>query len=249
MIEVKEAVKTRYTLIDILRGIAIICMVYYHGVWDLENVFGVDIGWFGTQVGVIFQRSIRWTFILLSGFCWPMGRKMLQRGLVVFACGWVITLVTAIFMPNGMILFGVLSLLGSAMLLTVPMDKLLRRLQPWAGLAVCIVLFLLTKDVQSGILAFRVELPDWLYANAFTAYLGFPKFGFYSSDYVPLLPWLFAYWMGYYAYRIMEKHDWLFLLTKLRFKPLEWVGRHSLEIYMLHQPIVYGILYIVFLFV
>jgi len=220
--------------------------VIYHAAWDIENVFGVDIGWFGSQSGMVFQKSIRWTFILVSGFCWPMGSKMLQRGLIVFACGWVITLVTAIFLPNGLILFGVLSLLGSAMLLTVPLDRFLKKLPPWVGLIVCLALFLLTKDAQSGIVAFGVKLPDWLYANAFTAYLGFPKFGFYSSDYVPLIPWLFAYWMGYFSYRIMEHHNWLRVLTKVRFLPLEWLGRHSLEIYMLHQPIIYGALYIFF---
>ena len=55
------------------------------------------------------------------------------------------------------------------------------------------------------------------------------------------------FWMGYFAYSIFKKHNWLKVLRCVRFKPLEWVGRNALLIYMLHQPVVYGVLYLIFI--
>lgn len=243
--QIQQTVKQRYHLIDVLRAIAIICMVIYHGAWDLEYLFGVDISWFGAQSGRIFQRLIRWSFILLSGFCLPMGRSAWKRGLLVYGCSWIITLVTWLFMKDGLILFGVLSLLGSAMLITAALDKLFQKWNPWLGLGLSVLLFLSTQYVELGTILFGLQLPQWLYANAFTAYLGFPPRTFCSSDYVALIPWLFAFWMGYFAYRIMEKHHWLSFLCAVRCAPLQWLGKHSLEIYMIHQPVVYAALYLV----
>ena len=83
----------------------------------------------------------------------------------------------------------------------------------------------------------RVNLPGWLYASRWTAVLGFPPAGFYSSDYFPLLPWLFLFWVGYY----------LWLLIRSR-KPLQRkvpvfsaLGRLCLPVYVVHQPVCYGL--------
>lgn len=242
--------KKRYAALDVLRGVAIIAMVLYHGLWDLVYVFDVRIPWFYSDSASVIQLSIRWTFILLSGFCWSMGSKKIKRSLIVLACSVIITAVTAVFTPENTILFGVLSLIGTGMLLTIPLDKLCRKLSPYIGLAVCIALFVVTENTVYG--RFSIgdcvlwELPDVLYANTFTAYFGFRPVFFSSPDYVPLLPWLFSFWMGYFLYRIFKKHDLLKYLSVFSFKPLEWIGRHSLIIYMLHQPIVYGLLFLIF---
>lgn len=130
------------------------------------------------------------------------------------------------------------------------MDPLFRKLSPYIGLFAGIALFLFTAKVGQGRLGFGnwlvIDLPDGLYANNITAYFGFLPRGFSSSDYVPLLPWLFSYWVGYFTYRVFEKQQWLKYLSDLSFKPLKWVGRHSLIIYLLHQPIAYGFLFVLF---
>ena len=84
-----------------------------------------------------------------------------------------------------------------------------------------------------------MALPKGLYADLFTAWLGFPFPGFVSSDYFPLLPWIFLFWSGYFLYRLRpeEPHREL-----PRVAVLTWMGRHSLLIYLLHQPVVYGVL-------
>ncbi len=242
----------RYTLIDLLRGLAVIAMIIYHTMWDLVYVHSVELGNWGDRPlsRVIFQASIRWSFVLLSGFCFQMGKRHLKRGLTVLGGGAIITLVTMVVMGDYAIHLGVLTFLGSAMLLTIPADKLLRKIPGWIGFPVCLLLFLATEHIGIGYVGRQwcpVYVPLEWYANYFTAWLGLPSWTFSSADYVPMLPWLFAFWMGYFTYSVFKKHNWLSTLSCISFKPLEWIGRNALLIYMLHQPIVYGVLYLIFL--
>ena len=238
----------RYTLLDLFRGIAIIAMVAYHLTWDLVFIYDVSFPWFHSHGAFVVQRTIRWAFILLSGFCWSMSCDHLKRAMMVIGGSLAITLVTMIATPESAIFFGVLSLIGSAMLVTILLDKPFCKISPYFGVILCLVLFLLTAKVGQGVLGFgplTVKLPQWLYANYTTAYFGFYPRSFSSSDYVPLFPWLFSYWMGYFIYRIFQKENWLRHLSAFSFKPLEWIGRRSLWIYLLHQPIIYGMLLLI----
>ncbi|MBP3447231.1 MAG: DUF1624 domain-containing protein [Clostridia bacterium] len=245
-----DKTKTRYTVLDVLRALAIIAMVVYHTLWDLVYMFGADIPWYKTDAGFVFQQSICWSFILLSGFCFSLGKRKLKRAVTVLVCSLVITAVTAMVMPENIILHGVLSLLGTSMLVTIPLEKIFKKLPALIGLIINAVLFALTYNVSNGSIGFgegfSAELPSFLYANNVTAFFGFPHSGFYSSDYFPLLPWLFLFWCGYFLYGIFEKKGLLKYLSVFSCKPLEFIGRHSLEIYMAHQPIIYGVLFIIY---
>ncbi len=242
--------KIRYTLIDALRGLAVVLMIIYHGLWDLIYLFGVSVPWFTQWPGALLQSLIRWTFILISGFCFCMGRHKWKRGLMSLLGSAVITAVTLIFMPDSPIHFGILSCLGSAVILTIPLEKLFRRIPALLGFGLSFLIFLLLLKMETGWVCFLgkplFQLPQWLYRNMFTAYLGFPGPGFSSADYAPVLPWLFLFWTGFFLYRLFQKRNWLPLLGRVGCKPLQWVGRHALVIYMIHQPAVYGILSLIF---
>nr|WP_326186133.1 heparan-alpha-glucosaminide N-acetyltransferase [uncultured Oscillibacter sp.] len=221
----------RRTELDTLRGVTILSMIAYHACWDLVYLFGADWPWYHGTLAYIWQQSICWTFILLSGYCWPLGRRHLRRGLLAFGGGALVSAVTLLVMPEDGIFFGVLSLLGTAALVTIPLDPLLRRIPARAGLAGSFLLFLLLRDVNSGYLGFEgahlLALPEGLYRNLFTACLGFPPAGFHSTDYFSLFPWIFLFLTGYFLYRLRR---------------VSAMGRHSLVIYLLHQPLVYGAL-------
>ena len=159
-------------------------------------------------------------------------------------------MVTGIFLPEEPVIFGVLTLLGSCMLLILPLERIFNCCKPWTGFLTSMLLFILTRNINLGYLGFEnwnlLELPDHLYQNLLTAYLGFPMAGFYSSDYFSLFPWLFLFTAGYFSYRILEKNDGLEWLVHGRMKALEWLGRHSLGIYLVHQPVLYGVLWVIF---
>ena len=242
--EVKE--KTRLHLLDTLRGFLLVNMIAYHGMWNLVYLFGVSMPWYRGSLGYLWQQFICWSFILLSGFCWAMSRNHLKRGVLVFGGGALVSLVTCILMPETRILFGVLTCIGSCMLLMIPLEKLLNKLSAVVGIILSIAFFFLLRNCPSGSLGFEklviCKLPPWLYRNYLTAYLGFPHGGFFSSDYFPLLPWFFLFLTGYFLFRITTDKNWnKKLFARGRVPLLNWMGRHSLLVYLLHQPVLYGL--------
>ena len=140
----------RCHLLDTLRGMTVINMVLFHAVWDLVYIFGMKWNWYHGQGAYLWQQGICWSFILLSGFCSGMSRHLLRRGLTVFGLGAVITLITAIFMPENLILFGVLTLIGSCMLLMAGCRKLLQKIPAVPGMLFSFSLFAFTKHANDG---------------------------------------------------------------------------------------------------
>lgn len=239
-------VRKRHFALDRIRALALLNMIIYHAVWDLVYLFGFDWKWYQSDAAYVWQQAICWTFIFLSGFCQSLGRKTWRRGLLVFSLGLLITVVTIIAMPQGKVVFGILTLLGSCMLITLPLDRLLKKCKALPGFAVSISMFLVTKNINDGCLGFGkwnfLKLPDIWYANLGTAFLGFPSPEFSSVDYFSLFPWWFLFVAGYFFRHFLSATGAMKYLEPSRIKTLEWIGAHSLWIYMLHQPLIYLLL-------
>lgn len=243
--------KKRLHFLDALRGFTLIHMIAFHGMWNLVYLFGVRASWYRGMPGYIWQQWICWTFILLSGFCFSLGRNPAKRGLLVFGAGALVSAVTCIAMPDSRILFGVLTCLGSCMILLALTEKWVQRIPNSLGLIGSIVAFAVLRNISEGSLGFESwvlgSLPESLYRNLFTAYLGFPHRGFFSTDYFPLLPWFFLFLTGFFLFRILEgKGLNQRLFSRGQLPVLNWLGRHSLLVYLLHQPILYGLCLLIF---
>ena len=233
----------RYRVLDGIRGLALINMILYHTVWDLVYIFGADWKWYMSHGAYIWQQGICWTFIFLSGFCWNIGRHPIKRGITVFLGGAVISAVTIIIVPQNRVLFGILTFIGSCMIFMVPLDKFLRKINNALGMLGSALLFAATRGVNQGYIGFEgfeiLKIPKILYKNVLTTYIGFPQDGFYSTDYFSLLPWIFLFISGYFLYNIVNSKNGLANLEKGTLPMLEWFGRRSLWIYMIHQPVIY----------
>lgn len=81
----QKAPASRYALLDELRGLDLVSMMLYHACWDMMFLFGIWMDWYIGWPGRLWQQSICWVFILLSGFCVPLGHRTLKRGAQVFA--------------------------------------------------------------------------------------------------------------------------------------------------------------------
>ena len=238
--------KQRLHLLDALRGFTLINMIAFHGLWNLVYLFGMKADWYAGTPGYLWQQWICWTFILLSGFCFRFSRNHLKRGLLVFGGGLLVTAVTCLVMPESRIVFGVLTCIGSCMLLMIPAERLLKKVPAVIGLVFSFGLFVLLRNVSDRSLGFEgwvlCPLPDSLYRNLLTAYLGFPPRSFFSTDYFSLLPWFFLFVTGYFLFRLLDERN---LNEKLfargNVPVLNWLGRHSLIVYLLHQPVLYGL--------
>ena len=241
--EKTKSEKIRFHLLDVIRGITIINMIIYHGLFDVVSICHVHISFYSSIWGYMYQQMICWSFIFLSGMCRALGSRNPKRGIIVSLCGILITLVTMIFLPEERIIFGVLTMLGAAMLITLALDKVLRKIPNPVGLTVSLLLFAITKNVYNHSLGFEglviCKLPDILYRDYITTFFGFPFKGFFSGDYFPLLPWIFLFLAGFYCCLTFKDKEKIQKILSKDVLVLSFLGRHSLLIYMLHQVVLY----------
>lgn len=244
--------KVRYSLIDAIRAVAVVNMVAFHLCYNIFVVFGAWTDFPVSTPIVIWERFICCTFIIVSGVSLNFSKHGYRRGLIVSLCGIVVTLVTIWFMPEQTILYGVLTFLGAAMLLTFALRKALSRIPPIVGMIVFFLLFMLCYGIPYGYLGLfklpLIRLPEGLYRFQWLAFFGFAPGDFSSADYFPFLQWIFLYLFGFMLWRwIRQKGLDRFFCKKI--PVLDFIGRHSLIIYMAHQPVLYGICWVVFYFI
>lgn len=234
--------KRRIFLLDELRGFAIVMMLFYHFLYDGIFFAGWKIPLFSLG-GTIWQNGIGGLFILLSGISCHFSRSNLRRGLRCLVVAFLITGATYWFSPLAADWFGVLHFLGCAMIFYGFFRPVWDKLSPAVGILSGLFFFWLTFFLRTGKIGapfFSLTLPSFLYANFFTAIFGFPPANFLSSDYYPILPWLFLFLCGCSLGKLVLSRqnaswwDWSFC------SPLGWMGRHSLLLYLIHQPILYG---------
>ena len=235
---------SRFWELDVLRGIAVVMMIVFHFLWDL-NYFGIIqqplyVGFWG-----IFQKITAISFLLLVGICLTISynnavaekidykMKFLKRGARIFGLGLLITLMTFIFVPQGTIIFGVLHLIGISIILSILFVKL-----KYVNVLLGIAFIVVGVFLQSLIFNF-----PWL------VWLGFLFREFYTFDYYPLLPWLGVILLGIFLGNVLYKNRKRIISTNKIPKPpfpnkFQWLGRHSLVIYFLHQPVLIALLLI-----
>ena len=185
----QENKKQRLLWLDCWRGFAVLNMCLYHGLWDLVYYFEIPgFDWYSGLPGYVWQQSICWSFIFLSGYSYALGKNKFRRGATILFAGALVEAVAGAFGQE--IHYGILSFLGLwQLLLTLPEDWLSRemRLRSWCrigplGFALCLGLFFLCRNVNQGSLGFEslklVTLPEALYRSRLTACLGFPPADF-----------------------------------------------------------------------
>jgi len=226
--------KRRIWELDAFRGICILGVMVVHFIYDLTDLYKI-IDW---QYPDWFKFVKNWggvLFLVLSGICITLGSHHLRRGMIVFAAGLLISLVTwgmykyLNFHKSIIIYFGVLHCLGCCMLLW----PVFRRLPWW-----------LLLPLGLGLAGLGIYFRGLTMENNNLFLLGLTDGHFLTSDYFPLLPhlgfFLVGATIGKTVYRKKES-----LLPKLDGKPVigffQWCGRQSLWIYLLHQPILNGI--------
>ena len=243
----------RLALLDELRGLCILAMVVFHAFYLLGR-FDVPAGKalydFFTPAEPVFAAI----FILISGICARFSAHLLKRGLLLALCAALISLATIAWLPGlrMQVWFGILHLLGCSKLLYCAGRKLFDKVPAAVGLLLSLALFTLTAPVADGYFGFmslRWNLPQALYSSNRLLFLGFhlPPPGFFSWDYFPLLPYFFLFLSAVYIGRCAASEFPAFCY-KRHFAPFAWLGKHSLLVYILHIPVLYGIFYLFCIF-
>jgi len=224
----------RYWEVDFSRGAGIVMMIASNFVTDLQYFrnYGAHTGFW--HAFALITAAI---FVFLVGLSLTLsytkdGRfsKFLKRGAFIFGLGMIITLASYLFIPHDYIIFGVLHLIGLSIVLAYPFMKLKNNYTILLAGFVCVLIGTLIKTMTAN-----SNLLFWL---------GLTTSSFSSVDFFPLFPWFGIVLTGIVAGRLLypsgKRH---FKIPEIKFsKPVEWLGRHSLIIYFIHQPILLGLM-------
>jgi len=224
----------RIPLLDLSRGLAIVAMVLYHGAWDTWSVGMLDIDPVHDQLSLWSRSAILGAFLLLVGMGTALGttsgwngRRFPRRlGFLILGAG-AVTAASLIVFPATPIFFGVLHHIAVASLLALLLVRLPPLLVAALGVGILVV---------DGRVAFDVFNGPWL------SWIGLATTAPPSNDYVPLVPWFGLVAIGVAAGR-WSRLTTLLARPRLESRParvLIRMGRNSLLIYLLHQPILYG---------
>lgn len=245
--------KKRYYFLDSVRGICILGMIAYHILFDFIVFFNAYAPPAAISATEIIRDFGAACFIFISGICIHFGERPVKRALILSLAGLIITLITYIFVPDTHIVFGILTFMGLSGFIMLGLKKIFDPIPPVFGAAVSLFLFLLTFRVPRGYIGYcgaaLFRLPDFLYKNYFTALFGFPFNGFFSGDYFPIFPWIFMVFFGFFFWNFVKDKAFTEKILNIRIKFLEKIGNYSLYIYILHQPVILGLIYLIDLLV
>ncbi len=222
--------RVRIWELDFLRGAAILLMVIFHFIYDLNAFYQVPIQY---DQGLVYYigKAAATLFIIIAGISSSLSRSNIKRGIKLLLWGMLITLATAITVPESNIIFGILHFLGASILLY----PLFKQQKP------VLLLFEGTVIILAGIALDNITLSsNWL------APLGLPAENFVSADYYPLIPWFGLFLYGVAWGKILYHDKKSLFYFRPRYGLLSTLGKHSLLIYLIHQPVLLLFFYLIF---
>lgn len=229
----------RIKIIDTFRGITIFSMVLFHLFYNINYYWRLSF-YDGTIFNRIWQLSIAISFFLISGitstFLKP--KDNIKRGIITSLIGFSITLITHFFAKEQLIVWGVLNGLGLSMIIGgLVQTKISYKIWP-----IFFICFILAYKIPQGILENNSFFVYFYQKNLF--FLGFPAYYFTSSDYFPIIPWIFMFLAGLSLGKYLKMRNYFdFDVEDNIFAK---IGRHSLIIYISHQIILYPLVTLIY---
>ncbi|MGY0712449.1 DUF1624 domain-containing protein [Azospirillum argentinense] len=223
----------RVGVIDTARGVALLAMALYHGSWDLTYLGLADFDLFGDPLWLAVRTGILGSFLILSGLSLVLAaeggidrRRFLRRFALLVLAAAGVSAVSVVMFPDSPIVFGVLHHMAVASLLGLALLRL-----PWPGL--------LLLGVAVIALGETITLP--LFDVPWLRWIGLMTFEPESNDYVPLFPWFGGFLFGMALGRLWRPGPAKTPGGAVG-RGFAWAGRHSLAVYLLHQPVLFGTL-------
>jgi len=226
----------RLASLDALRGVAIVAMIAYHFCFDLRY-FGVTRSDFEHDLRWLAARStILSSFLLIAGISavlaarQPMpARHWLRHVGVIVAAALLVTAGSALVFAQSFIWFGVLHAIAVSLVIAKPLVR-----RPFVAAIAGVVV--IVAGVAYANPAFDQRALGWL---------GFMTAKPMTEDYVPLFPWMGVLFLGIALGHLLVRRDFRAIAPLARLpRGLAWLGRHSLAVYLLHQPVLFGVLWL-----
>jgi len=229
----------RIALVDIARTLALAAMAVFHFTYDLELFGFAPRGTMNSLGWVLFARFIAGSFIFLSGVSLVLGQpieriKYLKRLAMIGAAALAVTAATYATMGTAFVRFGILHHIFVASILGLAFLRSPFWIAAVLGALVLALPLMVTWPMLEG--------PAWLWLGR-TAPM--PA----MVDYVPVLPWFGVFLLGMSLAQLLNKTDgWAKAATLVNgdtkfVRLVSWPSKHSLAIYLIHQPILFGAVY------
>lgn len=231
--------KNRIKWVDTWRGLAIIAMIIFHIAFGLSFLEIHTIHYY-TGGWLVLARFAQISFLTLVGGSLFISfdkathyscflKKQFRRALVILSSGLLLTLITFLWMPDIYIQFGILHLIAIGILITSLIIK-------WPVL----LFFLGTLILANTPLIQSAQVNHSLWAP-----IGLTPENYFTLDFFPIFPWLSVVFFGAVLFYFLKYINWLYCSCWQPYenKYLAYLGRHSLMIYLVHQPIILGILW------
>jgi len=221
--------KKRYHFIDAVRGLSILLMIVHHFAFDLWLYDLIPEWLLENPVVDALHLLFASAFIAISGASSTFSHNNSKRGLQILLAAAAVTFGSWVFDPRDLIRFGILHFLGVAALAYAALRKT-PVFQKTPG-GIWLLLFAVSYPLLN--MTFPVK---YLYP------LGFRSPSFTSGDYFPVLPWIFMYFFGVWLGRVIKEERQLPApVYRFRSPFFEACGRHTLWIYLLHQPVLIAV--------
>ncbi|HHW31926.1 MAG TPA: DUF1624 domain-containing protein [Clostridiaceae bacterium] len=216
--------------LDFFRGIALLLMIYFHFIFDMNEMFNYPVS-YTSGINYYIGKISAILFIFISGISSSLSRSNIKRGLRVLAIALVITVATHLYGAEFGIKFGILHFLGICMLLY----PLIRPVNNYLLVIICTMAIILGYYAQKVVVPYNYLFPFGLTSISFT-----------SSDYYPLFPWsgLFIYGVVFGKVFYSSKKSLLPFNpnNNVVVRAVSFLGRNTLLIYLIHQPVTIAIL-------
>lgn len=231
--------RTRLLILDMVRGIAIAGVVLYHLIWDLDFTGLVSSGISWHPAWILFARALAGTFMFLVGVNLVLAHEQgfrltafAKRLAIIASAAAAISIVTAFAFPESFIFFGILHAIAAASIIGAFLVRVPALFVLMAGASVVLLPFLIQNE---------------LFNTRWLAWIGFANRPPMSNDLVPVFPWagltLFGIALTKICLRrpvgeLLKIHEPSSAIARFT----AWLGRHSLPIYLIHQPVLLAVI-------
>lgn len=224
----KEISYRRIWEIDFVRGIALLLMIIFHFLFDLREFFGFNVA-YNKGIYYLIGKTAGILFILISAVSCKLSQNNNKRAVKLLLVALLITIVSHIYDSSYGIKFGILHFLGISILL-YPIFKELRSIT-----LIILGTFIIaagnylghTSVISNYMFIFNLTSSSWV-----------------SGDYYPFFPWFGVFLYGIAVSKVVyqERHSLLKDLPKSNI--VTYLGRHTLAVYLVHQPVLIGLIYL-----
>ncbi len=237
----RRARSSRIPLIDVARGVAVLAMMSFHLTWDLGYFGYIDSAFVFTRGFSLYGDTIASAFLVLAGASLVLAhapsfrpRAYLRHLAIIVLAAAAVSLGTYLFIPDGFIFFGILHCIALASLIALPFLFL-----PWWAAALVAVAAIAAPRL---FVSPSFDVPVWWWT-------GLSTYAPRTNDYRPILPWLGVLLGGLALMKVGDHFGWRAMLARWQprnFLPrgLVVAGQHSLAIYLVHQPILFSLVWL-----